>query len=316
MALSRRAFAQLTAGAGAVAALTQLGRSASVAQTATPYRAMVGVFLFDGADGWNMVVPTDGLHTPYAAQRGAALALKRDAVMPLPGTNFGPHPSFAPLRNAWSEGALSVVLNTGSLYTPLNKALYTARPDLRPQNLMSHSDERAHWQGVRVRDVSLDGFMGRMADRMPQGAVLPPLISFAGSNLITLGQRTSPLVLSSTGTLVRNGYNPSATDALVTSRQAALAAFASGEGYGAVTQQTATGISSAYAQAVAANAIVGAATSTVDQYFKNPTTGVALSSDISRQLLRVARMIEARGSLGQNRQTFFVSQGGYDTHSN
>jgi uncharacterized protein (DUF1501 family) len=82
-----------------------------------------------------------------------------------------------------------------------------------------------------------------------------------------------------------------------------------------VTDLTSKGMSSAYAQAVAANAIISATTSVVDKYFVNPTTGAALTSDISKQLLRAARMIEARGTLGHAKQTFFVSQGGYDTHA-
>ena len=57
-------------------------------------------------------------------------------------------------------------------------------------------------------------------------------------------------------------------------------------------------------------------TSVVDQYFKNTTTGAALTSDISQQLLRVARMIEARGDARPFAPDFFASQGGYDTHAN
>ena len=54
----------------------------------------------------------------------------------------------------------------------------------------------------------------------------------------------------------------------------------------------------------------------MDQYFVNTTTGAALTSDVSHQLLRVARMIQARATLGHSRQIFFASQGGFDTHSN
>jgi uncharacterized protein (DUF1501 family) len=82
-----------------------------------------------------------------------------------------------------------------------------------------------------------------------------------------------------------------------------------------VTNLSAQGLSTAYDQAITANAVIGAATSTVDAHFKNPTTGAALTSDIANQLKRVARMIEARESLGHARQAFFVTQGGYDTHS-
>ena len=314
MAISRREFTRLIAGAGALATTTQLGRSASLAQTAGGFRAMVGVFLFGGNDAWNMVAPTDSRYAAYAANRGA-IALAQNALMPLSGTAFGLHPSFAPLQTAWNEGALNVVLNTGSLFQPLTKALYQTRADLRPINLMSHADEQNHWQGMRMRDDNIDGFMGRIADKMATTA-MPPLISIAGSNLALIGDRAAPLILPSTGAIVRSGYNAAATDNPTKARQAALNVFADGSGSGQPTNLTAQGISSAYAQAVTANTIVSAATSTVDQYFKNPTNGAVLTSDISRQLLRVARMIEARTTLSHTKQVFFVSQGGYDTHSN
>jgi uncharacterized protein (DUF1501 family) len=315
MTISRREFTRLIAGGGAAAALGQLGRTASMAAVATSsYRAMVGVFLFGGNDAWNMVVPTDSRYATYASTRNAALVLPRASLMGLGSSGYGLHPSFAPLQAAWNEGALNVLLNTGSLFQPLTKSLYQTRPDLAPLNLMSHADEQAHWQGNRVRGVSLDGYMGRLADKMASPGI-SPLISVAGSNLITIGKSSSPLVLPSSGTIVRNGYVAGSTNTAIATRQAALDAFADGGAQGNVTRLTGAGISSAYAQAVTANGIVSATTSAVDQYFRNPTTGAALTSDISRQLLRAARMIEARDGLGHGRQTFFVSQGGYDTHS-
>jgi len=167
---------------------------------------------------------------------------------------------------------------------------------------------------MRARSQNHDGFMGRINDRAA-AANLPPLISIAGSNLCLIGDRSSPLILPSSGAVVRNGYNAASTDAAVKARQAALDVFADASSYGAVTDLTSKGMSSAYAQAVAANTIVSATTSAVDKHFVNPTTGAALTSDISRQLLRAARMIEARNTLSHAKQTFFVSQGGYDTHT-
>jgi len=311
MSLSRRDFARLVAGSSAVAAMGQLGLSSALADSSS-YRAMVGVFLFGGNDAWNMVVPTDGRFSTYANQRGS-VALQQSSLVPLTGTAFGLHPSFASLKPAWDDGALSVVLNTGTLYQPLTKSLYTSRADLRPLNLMSHEDQQNQWQGMRMRSHNVDGFMGRINDRSPK-ADLPPLISIAGSQLALIGDRTSPLILPSNGSIVRNGYNAASTDASVKARQLALDTFADASAFGQVTDLTGKGMSSAYAQAVAANTVISATTSVVDKFFVNPTTGVALTSDISRQLLRAARMIEARGSLGHAKQTFFVSQGGYDTH--
>lgn len=306
--LSRRDFTRLIAGTGAAAAFGQLARTSAIAATSSNFRAMVGVFLFGGNDGWNMVVPTDTRYAGYAAARGT-VALAQSALTPLSGAPFALHPAMAALNGVWAEGALGLVLNTGTLYAPLTKSLYQTRGDLRPTNLLSHSDEQAHWQGMRARSENYDGFMGRLTDRSID-APSPSLISFAGSQLGIIGQRSSPLILPSTGTLTRTGYAAGSTP-----KNAAIDAFANGSTLGTITDATAKQISAAYTQATSANTIL-TATSTVDSYFVNPTTGAALTSDISRQLLRVARMIEARDTLGHGRQTFFVSQGGFDNHSN
>ncbi|QJU57678.1 DUF1501 domain-containing protein [Sphingomonas sp. AP4-R1] len=315
MDFSRRDFAKLLAGAGVSAAFCQLGRSAAIAAPVSGYKAMVGIFLFGGNDGWNMVVPTDSTrYAAYAATRVANIVLPQANLTPLAGSTYGLHPSLAPLKSVWDEGGLNVVLNAGTLFQPLTKAQYNASPNLRPVNLMSHADEQAHWQGLRARDINVDGFMGRLSDRAAQASI-PSLISFGGSQLAMLGKSTSPLVLPSSGLVSQYGTAGNSADPVVFARANAVSAFADGAGQGAVTQTTATGLSSAYAQAVQANTILSA-TSTVDQYFTNPTTGAALTSDVARQLMRVARMIEARSTLGQSRQTFFVTHGGYDTHAN
>lgn len=311
MPLARRDFVRLTAGTGALAALGQLGRTTAVAAPNGSYRAMVGVFLFGGNDGWNMVVPTDARHDAYLAARGS-VGIRAAALTPLTNAGYALHPAMAALRPIWDEGSLALVLNTGTLFAPLTKASYQQRPDLRPSNLMSHSDEQAHWQGLRARDVAIDGFMGRIADRAGLGA-MPSLISLGGANLAVIGRQSSALVLPSTGTLSRSGYSGS-TGAANAAKNAAIDAFANGAALGAVTDATGRAIAASYEQASTANALLSAG-SALDAHFVNPDTGAALTSDVARQLMRVARMIEARGSLGHNRQTFFVSHGGYDNHS-
>jgi uncharacterized protein (DUF1501 family) len=307
MTLSRRDFTKLIAGTGAAAAFGQLSRSA-IAAGSSGYRAMVGVFLFGGNDGWNMVVPTDARYAGYAASRGS-VALAQSALAPLTGSTFALHPAMAPLRAVWDEGALGLVLNAGTLHAPLTKALYQSRADLRPINLLSHADEQAHWQGLRARSPNYDGFMGRLVDRSGDAAT-PSLISLGGSQLAVIGPRSSPLILPSTGTLARSGFTAGSTP-----KNAAIDAFAGGAGLGTIADATAKQMKAAYTQAATANTILSI-TSGVDAHFVNQATGAALTSDVARQLQRVARMIEARDTLGHSRQTFFVSQGGYDNHAN
>lgn len=306
MQLTRRDFARFVAGAGAAAALGQLARTATAAGD-SGYRAMVGVFLFGGNDGWNMVVPTDARHAGYAASRGT-VALAQAKLTALQGSSYALHPAMAALNPVWAEGGLNIVLNAGTLYAPLTKALYQSRADLRPSNLLSHSDEQAHWQGLRARSENYDGFMGRIADRAV-ATPMPALISLGGSNLAVLGQRSSPLILPSSGTLTRAGFAAGGNP-----KNAAIDALAGGAGMGTIADVTARQVSDAYAQAAQTGAIL-TATSTVDSHFVHPTTGAPLTSDIARQLMRAARLIEARDSMGHQRQTFFVTQGGYDNHS-
>ena len=311
MTISRRDFLKVTAGTGALAAIGQLGRTTAIAAPSGSYRAMVGVFLFGGNDGWNMVIPTDARHAQYLASRGT-VGIKASQLTALTGAPYALHPAMAALRPLWDEGSLALVLNAGTLYAPLTKATYQSRADLRPMNLLSHSDEQAHWQGLRARDFATDGFMGRLTDRMGTGAV-PSMISIAGSNLAVIGKTSSALVLPSTGTLTRSGYS-SMSNAANNAKNAALASFSSATGLGDVAEASARDINASYDQATTANTIISA-NSALDGYFVNPATGAALTSDVARQLMRVARMIDARGSLGHGRQTFFVSQGGYDNHS-
>ncbi|WP_326525156.1 DUF1501 domain-containing protein [Sphingomonas sp.] len=306
MKITRRDFATFIAGTGAAAALGQLARTATAAPSGS-YRAMVGVFLFGGNDGYNMVVPTDSRYAGYATSRGS-VALAQNRLTALEGSAYALHPAMSALNAVWAEGALGLVLNAGTLYAPLTKDTYRSRSDLRPTNLMSHSDEQAHWQGLRARTDNYDGFMGRLADRASRPAT-PSLISLGGSNLAVIGQTSSPLILPSTGTLSRTGFTAGSTP-----KNAAIDAFAGAAGMGTIADVTAKQITAAYTQATVANTIL-TATSSVDAHFVNPTTGATLTSDVSRQLLRVARLIEARGSLGHDRQTFFVTQGGYDNHS-
>ncbi|MHA6719881.1 DUF1501 domain-containing protein [Sphingomonas sp. RS6] len=308
MTLSRRDFVRLTAGTGALAALGQFGRSAALAAPSGGYRAMVGIFLFGGNDGWNMVVPTDSRHAAYLAARGS-VGLPRAALTPLTNTAYALHPAMAALRPIWDEGALSLVLNAGTLFAPLSKSTYLARPDLRPTNLMSHSDEQDHWQGLRAREASRDGFMGRIADGMAAGR-LPSLVSLSGSTLATIGRRTTPFVLPPSGLPPRLGWSGSGG-----AKEAAVAAVANGTNGDPVMDNVAATLTASYEQAATANSILSGSSS-VDAYFVDPATGAALTSDIADQLAGAARMIEARGTLGHSRQSFFVSQGGYDHHAN
>lgn len=307
MHMSRRNFVRALAGVAGAAAAAPFVSNPAMAGVTDPYRAMVGIFLYGGNDGWNMIVPTDTRYPAYAAARGS-VALKREVLNPLTGSTYALHPAMNVLRSVWDEGALGMVLNTGTLKAPLTKDQYKTRADLRPRNLMSHPDEQAHWQGMRASGDNPDGFMGRLSDRAT-GTAVPSLVSVCGSDLALLGNKSSPLILPATGGLTKAGQG------LDSATNAAVDAFSSGAASGMIAQSTATRLTADYAIAGQVNTLLSG-TGTVESYFVDPATGAPLTSNLALQLLRVARMIEARQTLGHARQTFFVGEQGYDHHAN
>ena len=122
MLMSRRHFHRLAVSTSAAATLGIFGRGAAFGATTGGYRAMVGVFLFGGNDGWNMVVPTDTRYSGYAASRGT-VALAQNRLTALDGSAYALHPAMSALNGVWAEGAMNIVLNAGTLYAPLTKSL-------------------------------------------------------------------------------------------------------------------------------------------------------------------------------------------------
>lgn len=312
MSFSRRDFGRLALGSGAAATLGALGLTSSVAANAANYRAVVTIFLYGGNDGFNTLVPTDDRHADYARLRGPSVALMKEDLVPLPGTNFGMHPSFAPLLPLWNQGAMSWVLNVGTLVQPLTRKQFWDHPELRPSNLSSHSDEQAHWQSMRPGSVHPDGVLGRMADKIGFRADASPLISTNGANLALMGRQSSPLILPLFSPFERIGYEPGSTDPVNAARNAALGAFAapSEVNHNELLRLTRNGFEGSYSAGRTVNPILRGSGSVVDSHFGGG------DGQVMRQLRLIARMIEHRGTLEHQRQLFFAGQGDYDTHAN
>lgn len=134
MPLTRR-DAVLLAGTGLAAALATPALAAPGG-----LRATVGVFLYGGNDGWNMVIPTDARHAAYRAARGSVAI---DSLEPLADSAFALHPAMAALRPLWDQGALALALNTGADAPP------------------------SHWEGQR----HADGLGARLLSAPPASAL-------------------------------------------------------------------------------------------------------------------------------------------------
>ncbi len=313
----RRALGALSA-LGFSSLVPKLSMSSAVAATTTgEYRALVCVFLFGGSDSNNMIVPfTTAEYANYANIRGAqsagGLALTQASLLPIPfaggSTLYGLHPQMSGLQGLWNAGKMAAVLNVGPLVKPATKANYQAI-GAAPPNLFSHEDQQRQFQGMRINSVSApSGWGGRIADVMGAAGGLTPVgLSIAGNNLFLTGDSSSLVALPQTGTLNINGFSSSAVD------QARLASLKTllGSGSDAVMVSTLGGLESKTITLTQTLNPILSGTSTATAAFGAQNTGIA------NQLKQVTKLIEQRAALGgPTRQIFFVSQGGYDTHSN
>ncbi len=322
--ISRRKF---LLGGGALAASSALGTlegmglMRALAQTApvNDYKALVCVFLFGGNDGNNLVIPNDtAAYNLYLQARGAStsggIAIAQSALLPISpkslSTAYGFHPQFAPLKPVWDAGKMAVLCNVGTLVEPLSKADYSSSAKSKPEQLFSHSDQQLQWQASISNDISRTGWGGRLADvigPMNGAATLPMIASIAGSSLFTVGNTPKVIALPPTGAFGLSGFNTSAASQ---ARLKALKDILLLDSSNDFVREADDIFAQAIDSSNAINPAISAATTAITPLFANVRTS------IGNQLLQVAKLIEARNTLGLKRQIFFVSLGGFDTHNN
>ena len=297
--------------ASLVAGLSKFGLVSALAQGTTDYKALVCIFLFGGNDANNLIVPIDSNYANYASIR-ANLALPQASLLPLQigsAANFGLHPNLPELQGLFNnQKALAMLMNVGTLVQPTTRQQYQAQTSL-PENLFSHSDQQNQWQTTQLSGLPDAGWAGKVADKIQpafnSSAQFPPILSVAGSTIFSTGITTRPFTMSPGSTPGLAGIDSSA---------AAQARFL------AVQQLLTfdTGISLVQAtSAVTGQAIQqGVVLSNALKNIPAIQTAFPANNGLASQLKQVAQVIAARSALGVNRQIFFCSLGGFDTHSN
>jgi uncharacterized protein (DUF1501 family) len=320
MVLGRRDFIRhsccTAAVFGAATSLSRLGLIHALAQSAPDFRALVCIFLFGGNDSNNLLVPNDSNastgYPNYLNLRGANLAIPQNTLLPIlsktvqnGGTAFGLHPSIPDLQTLYNSGKLAFLANVGSLSQPLTRSQYLAAGAPKPANLFSHSDQQEQWQTLQVNGLYRTGWAGRMADKIQPifnpSSAFPPITSVAGSAIFNTGQQTSPYAI------IPSPNPPQVLPGVDSSR---LTAFQS-------LLQFDTGISliqsasTIEANAIADSQILSSALASAPTLL----TTFPANNQLGNQLKQVAQILSVRSALNLNRQIFFCSLGGFDTHS-
>ena len=275
----------------------------------TDYKALVCVFLSGGNDSNNLVIPyIQSEYDNYAAIR-QNLALLRSAVLPLSplssdGHDYALHPNCPELATLFGEGKLATLFNTGTLLYPITRAQYKARTVATPPQLFSHSDQVTQWQTSIPDQPPRSGWGGRIADLLQAQqptAQISLCTSLAGANTFEVGNVVQQYAVSTSGAVTLGGVSGNRLQAVKD-----LLALSD------VNLQR-TAIANVTAHAIATGDLLNTAIAptAAANYWTSPFPNTGLGN----QLKMAARMIQARAALGMQRQIFFVSVGGYDTHT-
>lgn len=322
--LNRRGFIRAAGGCSALSSAaimsTLLNLKASNAALAMQddyegYKAQVCIFLFGGNDSFNMLVPNeDDEYANYATIRGnpadGGLALAREDLLPITdktGKKYGIHPAMPELKELYDNQNCAFISNVGTLVRPTTMADYQARRDL-PLGLFSHADHIRHWQTSLPESRSqVTGWAGRMADLMTDtvndNETVSMNISMSGVNIFETGTSVVPYVINTSGATEAYGYgNGNAQDRIYTRVTDGML----DHNYSDLLAKT-------YAR-TRRNSIDAAI------QFNDAVNAVNLQtafpqSYLGAQLRMIAKTIGARQILGQRRQVFFVTVGGWDHHN-
>lgn len=311
---SRRNFIKQTL-SGVTMMSLPLGTMSSLAQVNGDYKALVCVYLYGGNDSENTIIPLSGTATDhYAAERQGNFDL-RAASLPIGSSyhngygqtvSWGLHPSLSGIANLQRQGKVAVVANVGTLVQPLTQSQYRGSA-VRPDKLFSHSDQQAQTQNGIPNGNSSSGWGGRIADSLydyNNNANFPATASLSGSSIMVAGMQTEAATLSP-------GYNLSLTtsynDGATAARNKAIEALLARDTGNALTTRANHKI------------LEGLDIGSILEQAKSSTPPLATTfpaTSIGGQLREVAYLIKMHPYLGVRRQVFFVSLGGFDTHSN
>ena len=304
-------------GAGSLGNLLLNARPAYAAD----YKALVCIFLYGGNDGMNMIVPSDvARHGQYAAVR-AGLAIPRASLLPMGSVPYGMHPSLSALSKVWNDGKLAPVFNLGPLFQPLTKAQFRAaapNSETVPDSLFSHSDQQTLWESGTTDSLTRTGWGGRASESL---GTVNPVISVAGSARFGLSTLQTPLVLPEPGdTFGAYGLQAGDTWAPQLARKAAIDAMyaqaqdsALGDAYTAA-QRNAFTMSERLGALVKVKPGDAEALPMIDAAFAPIIVNGRISTGLGNQLYQLAKLIAGNATVQGNRQLFFASMGGFDTH--
>jgi len=335
--------------AAAPFALNLATLGSAVAQTTGPYKAIVCLFMYGGNDASNMIVRTDAtsfnVYTAMRTQAPDSIALLAPGTVPnanaaratparlggvvpiapkftagVPGSTpnsaftYGLHPSMPEVASLFAANRLAILANAGPLVAPMTKAQYQANSVPRPRALGSHNDQQSTWQALGPEGVKV-GWGGHLGDLVASSNanVAFTSITVSGNAVFSAGDTVFQYQVGGNGAVQISGISGNLFGSSTAS--AALRGIVTSDNQNLFANEYASIVKRSVNAQASFQTAFSASTAAAPTTYVQPSTGNAQTNGLAQQLQTVARIIGARGALGVTRQVFFVSMGGFDTHS-
>mmetsp|Transcript_87322 Transcript_87322/g.137858 ORF Transcript_87322/g.137858 Transcript_87322/m.137858 type:complete len:522 (+) Transcript_87322:2-1567(+) len=270
----------------------------------TSYKAAVLLWMGGGADTFNMLVPLGcDLHAQYVTAR-TNVALTPDQLIEIPAQNqvcakFGIHQRLPILQELYNLGQAAFVSNIGALVEPTDK--YNFKTGARRcVGLFSHSDQVNAGQTLQcqVGGTSPKGVGGRLGDALA-GSHTVTSFSIAGTSTWSQGFQThTEIIDKSDGATQFTEYQDFK--------------YVIGNITSKVHRNVyAEEFSQQFREFIASSEELGGILNSAVL-----RTAFATTSKLGDQLKQVAKLISVRNLRKAERDFFYVTIGGFDSHSN
>ncbi len=318
---------------GGAGALGLMGAPSAWAADTTGYKALVCIFLFGGMDNFDTVMPTDAeswsafenlradfLSTYGAPENSSRARANLLAINPgnsdrFGGRSFGLPRELALLQGMFEAGEAAIVGNVGPLVEPATRSQFEAGSARLPERLFSHNDQQSTWMTLGTEGARL-GWGGRFADAVinSSGSINPSFVAVSGTSSGTFlnGDIARPYTMPFGG--------PREIDYL--RRRDYLGRSEGADEAREILRRYLAGTGRDPGNLYARDVLDGFRRAVeLDDDIRNirdqavPLATQFPGSRLGRQLQTIAETINLRGALTLNRQVFFASTGGYDTHS-
>jgi uncharacterized protein (DUF1501 family) len=215
---------------------------------------------------------------------------------------FGVHPNLPTMQQLFNDGDLLFFANTGVLTKPTDKERYGR--DTVTQLFAHNWMQRAAQRIDPLKDEDGTGILGRIRDVLTKQGLSVGAFSLDTNSISLIGEpglAASPMILSNNGVTVFN--SDASSDDMASAISSINGETESHSGvFGEWFSDTLT-------KSLSHNQLL------YDTISDKTTETEFPNSHLGRQLSMVSKMIDSREERGTDADVFFISKGGWDTHS-